>query len=334
MRTINLNKEYLNNLTNEIRTNKNLNDNDKTIASYLLHIEKIRINSKDNDKDYIYPSYSAISNATNVKARQTINKSISRLLDEGVILKLVKGSVKDGANRYWMNPKYLNQEVNSKPVIEYRSMENNDNSQIYRLLVEIQSEVKSLRKENQELKEEIREMKEMMLEKQSIVDDDVLEMEEPQVEIAIETPSSPSNVEYRSIETLKAKEKDKEISDKVDSIFNSLRPKLRLDDEDEYEKELGEVLDMMANGKKEEPVIEPIEQSTITIPTPTTTNKPFSEREKELDEKYKSFSYLYEKPFSKLYSEKEIMNEIEFRNSVNKPIYDLQERLTEIRGIA
>lgn len=314
MRTINLNKEFYGYLTNEIKTNNNLNDVDKTIASYLLYLEQTRISRNENDNDYIYPSYDAITKATNVKARQTIAKSINKLLGIGVILRIVKGSVKDGANRYWVNHKYLNQDMATPTLplnVEYRSVEKNDNSQILRLLVEIQNEVKSLRKENQDLKDEVREMKEMMITSRSTINDVTVAMEEPRIEIAVELPSTPSNVEYRAIES-------------ANDIV-----------EDEYEKELDDVLNMLANRDKS--AIEPSEETTVFQPKSNDAGTKIwnmNDWEKEMTEKYKWESYVYDKPLSKLKTETEIRNEIEFRNSISKPLYDLKERLAAIRNIA
>lgn len=331
MRTINLNKEFYSYLSNEIRTNNNLNDVDKTIASYLMYLEQTRISRNENENDYIYPSYDAITKATNVKARQTIVKSINKLVGMGIILKLVKGSVKDGANRYWMNQNYINHDMITEPstktpVIEYRSIENPETNQIMVMLKEIQSEVKALRKENQDLKNEIREMKEMMLESQAMDDNEIMEIEEPQVDLAVETPSMPENIEYRSIVPIQPKEENNGISEKAESIFNRLRPKMPIV-EDDYDRELDDVLDKLANGK-DEPVIEPVEEATVVKPSSV------DEIIKSVDEKYKNFSYIYEKPFSKLHTEKELRNEIDFRIQCNKPLYDLKERLAEIKGIA
>ena len=341
MRTINLNKEFYGYLTNEIKSNNNLNEVDKTIASYLMYLEQTRISRNENDNDYIYPSYDSITKATNVKARQTIVKTINKLLGIGIILKLVKGSVKDGANRYWMNKKYLNQDMITPQIpinVEYRSVENNDNSQILRLLVEIQSEVKSLRKENQELKNEIREMKEMMLKPQSEIN--VTEVEE-------QTDNSPvkeDNVIYRS-ENFRSNipsgtilwsystnnPTDKEIKNKVDDIFNRIKPSLpetKSDEDDELEMVLHTLAHPEDNA--DEPIIEPMEETPVFTPTENKTYISFTERQNEIEKKYETFSYIYEKPLSKLHSEKEIRNEIEFRNSINKPLYDLQERLKEV----
>lgn len=307
-------------LSKEFKENENFNEIDWSVAEYLFSLEATRQCKQRSGAEvlsYNYASIATICENTGIKAPQTVKKSIVKLGYFGII-KVNQEDQKKGkgiSNRYIINNKWMKQ-IDPQNETFSEAKENNISddklSNIEMMMKEILQEVKELKKENQQLRNEISQLKQAKNENNIIY---------KQFEVDDTNTNVTKDVEYRTIDPIQTNESNNVFSEMAESLFSELKPKLKVV-EDDHDEELGD-----------EPVIEPIEETTITTKDPIIKqSQSFEEWEREMDNKYYMFSYIYDKPFSKLYSEKEILNEIDFRNKCNKPLFDLKERLQVIRS--
>lgn len=181
-RILELNQEF-NKYSNETFNNlQGLSEVDKTIASYLFNLEIIRSNYKNPSFDYVYCSIATLMNKLNIKSNLTVQRSLKRLQETGIIRvdeKVRNGYIKD--KLYYPNHDYIN----------FDADKNNEEKTFESLLEkinEMKHEIQELKKDNQELKKEISRLKqpdsnvEKAVVKVDPVQESIIPIDEPVIE--------------------------------------------------------------------------------------------------------------------------------------------------------
>lgn len=154
----NLNTTNYHYLSDRFKSNTAFNEIDWTVASYLFHLEFIRSSKQGlnyEEKDYVHPSIATILKETNIKSRITVSKSLKRLADNGVIT-IEPSTSHYEANRYRVLEGWVNNSPIMQEVVESRSSGSTvPQDSLMLMLLEIRSELRNVKKQNDELLVEV-----------------------------------------------------------------------------------------------------------------------------------------------------------------------------------
>lgn len=190
----NLNTEYYRYLNDNFRTLDGLNEIDYSVASYLFHLEAIRLSKKSlnnygDTKEYIHPAVMTIAKECGIKSRTTVVNSLRKIQNKGVLRIEVTNNPYE-SNRYYINNEYLNENPIDEPIEGDEAF-----NRLMSMMLELRSELRAVRKENSELHNEV-----MALHKRiKNLTNPIIEDVEPIEEAVEEEVEQEAVVEYRSI---------------------------------------------------------------------------------------------------------------------------------------
>lgn len=194
----NLNTEFYRYLSDNFRTLDGLNEIDYSVASYLFHLEAIRLTKKNlnnygDEKDYIHPAVMTIAKECGIKSRTTVVNSLRKIQGKGVLRIEVTDNPYE-SNRYYINNEYLNQNPIDEPIEGDESF-----NRLMAMMLELRGEIRSVRKENRELYNEVMALHKRIQNLTNPIAEEVEPLEETVVEV-VETRSLPQpEVETASI---------------------------------------------------------------------------------------------------------------------------------------
>lgn len=249
----NLNSEYYRYLNDNFRTLEGLNEIDYSVASYLFHLEAIRLSKKsintNNEKEYVHPAVMTIAKGCNIKSRTTVINSLRKLQDKGVLRIEITNNPYE-SNRYYINNEYINEKPIDEPIEGDEAF-----NRLMSMMLELRSELRAVRKENSELHNEVMALHKRIQNLTNPIVEEVEPMEEAVMEEAeqvdvevVECRSIPKAVEPSKMSARMAK-----VLQNYDAMYSDIKKPTAPQNEPIEEVEEPEAIEVVESRSMAEP---------------------------------------------------------------------------------